>query len=149
MGPVEGRLIRDSSITASSKQTPSAKISEVRIGGNDGWSPHASDKLPYLQFDLEKLYLICGFEVLGCKGSYVNLYRVHVSPEKDYLDSWNIIKVMTSECLSLASEMKTYTALLIKYNIRRGEQCIKHSNFVSHSYGICIGNCMPCSGIWQ
>ncbi|XP_015748264.1 PREDICTED: uncharacterized protein LOC107328062 isoform X2 [Acropora digitifera] len=92
VGPVEGRLIRDSSITASSKQTPSAKISEVRIGGNDGWSPHASDKLPYLQFDLEKLCLICGFEVLGCKGSYVNLYRVHVSPEKDYLDSWNIIK---------------------------------------------------------
>ncbi|XP_044183632.1 fibrillin-1-like [Acropora millepora] len=92
VGPVASRLIRDSSITASSKQTPSAKISEARIGGNDGWSPHTSDKLPYLQFDLEKLYLICGFKVLGCKGSYVNLYRVHVSPEKEYLDSWNIIK---------------------------------------------------------
>ena len=113
MGPVEGRLIRDSSITASSKQTPSAKISEVRIGGNDGWSPHASDKLPYLQFDLEKLYLICGFKVLGCKGSYVNLYRVHVSPEKEYLDSWNIIKVMTSDCSLLTNKMKRYASLLI------------------------------------
>ena len=113
MGPVEGRLIRDSSITASSKQTPSAKISEARIGGNDGWSPHASDKLPYLQFDLEKLYLICGFKVLGCKDSYVNLYRVHVSPEKEYLDSWNIIKVMTSECSLLTNKMKRYSSLLI------------------------------------
>lgn len=99
MGPVERPVIRDSSITASSKRIRSAKIGEARIGGNDGWSPHPSDKLPYLQFDLESLYLICGFEVLGCKGSYVNLYRVHVSPEKEYLDSWNIIKVMTSACL--------------------------------------------------
>ena len=113
VGPVESRLIRDSSITASSKQTPSAKISEARIGGNDGWSPHTSDKLPYLQFDLEKLYLICGFKVLGCKGSYVNLYRVHVSPEKEYLDSWNIIKVMTSDCSLLTNKMKRYASLLI------------------------------------
>ena len=113
VGPVESPLIKDSSITASSKQTSSAKMSEARIGGNDGWSPHASDKLPYLQFDLEKLYLICGFELLGCKGSSVSLYRVHVSPEKEYLDSWNIIKVMTSECSLLTNKMKRYATLLI------------------------------------
>ncbi|XP_015757878.1 PREDICTED: uncharacterized protein LOC107337270 isoform X3 [Acropora digitifera] len=92
VGPVEGRLIMDNSITASSKQIPWAKMSDARIGGNDGWTPHHSDGLPYLQFDLEKLYLICGFEVLGCKGFNVTSYRVHVSPEKDYLNSWNTMK---------------------------------------------------------
>ena len=99
MGPVEGRLIKDDSITASSKQIPWAKMSDARIGGNDGWSPQYHDKLPRLQFDLEKLYLICGFEVLGCKGFNVTSYSVHVSPEKDYLNLWNIMKVMTSACL--------------------------------------------------
>ena len=101
MGPVEGRLIRDSSITASSMNIPWAKMSDARIGGNDGWSALVTDKWPYLQFDLEKLHLVCGFEVLGCNGFNVSSYRVHVSPEKDYLDSWNIIKVMTSACLLL------------------------------------------------
>ena len=70
-------------------------MSEARIGGNDGWCSSESDKFPYLQFDLEKLYLICGFQVHEGLDTRLKSYRVHVSPEKDYLNSWNIVKVMT------------------------------------------------------
>ena len=95
MGPVEGRLIRDSSITASSTRGPWRNMSKARIGDNVGWCPSASDVSPYLQFDLEKLYLICGFQVIQGSLTHMRSYRVHVSPEEDYLNSWNIFKVMT------------------------------------------------------
>ena len=67
----------------------------------EGWVPKGDDQHPYLEFDLGKLYLICGFEVKGCKikkfgntyDVWVTRYRVQVSPENDYWDSWNYIKV--------------------------------------------------------
>ncbi|XP_015748600.1 PREDICTED: fibrillin-1-like [Acropora digitifera] len=67
-------------------------MSKARIGDNVGWCPSASDVSPYLQFDLEKLYLICGFQVIQGSLTYMSSYRVHVSPEEDYLNSWNIYK---------------------------------------------------------
>ena len=101
MGPVEGRLIRDSSITASSTRGRRRNMSKARIGDNGGWCPSKSDASPYLQFDLEKLYLICGFQVIKGGSTAMSSYRVHVSPEKDYLNSWNIVEVMTWACLLL------------------------------------------------
>ena len=76
-------------------------MSKARIGDNVGWCPSASDVSPYLQFDLEKLYLICGFQVIQGSFTHMKSYRVHVSPEEDYLNSWNIFKVMTWACLLL------------------------------------------------
>ena len=44
------------------------------------------------------MHLVCGFEIQGCVAmgplpSWVTRYRVQVSPEKDYWDDWNFIKV--------------------------------------------------------
>lgn len=65
-----------------------------------GWAPRSSDEdpYPYLQIDLIDLYLVCGVQVQGCtdfekKPAWVTRYRVQVSPEKDFWDSWNYLKV--------------------------------------------------------
>ena len=67
---------------------------------DSGWAPNGADKdrYPYLQIDLVDLYLICGIKVQGCsdfkgKPAWVTRYRVQVSPEKDFWDSWNYLKV--------------------------------------------------------
>jgi len=95
------RDLPDSSVTSSSVHksydTHHGKLDDYP----DGWVPDESDSNPYLQFDLGKLFLICGFEVKGCELNYKGLnyplyvtrYRVQVSPEIDFWDSWNYIKV--------------------------------------------------------
>ena len=67
---------------------------------DSGWAPVSSDEdpYPYLQIDLDNLYLVCGVKVQGCedfdrKQAWVTRYRVQVSPEKDFWESWNYIKV--------------------------------------------------------
>lgn len=66
--------------------------------GNVGWSPSKADLHPWLKIDLGDLYLICGFKVQGCRDgaveTYVRRYRVQVSPEDNFWDSWNYIKVI-------------------------------------------------------
>ena len=64
---------------------------------DSGWAPR-NDSFPYLQIDLVNLYLVCGVKVQGCtdfkgKPAWVTRYRVQVSPEKDFWDSWNYLKV--------------------------------------------------------
>lgn len=95
------RYLPDSSVTSSSVHK-SYETHHGKLDKNpDGWVPDGRDSHPYLQFDLGKLFLICGFEVKGCelnnKGRkyplYVTRYRVQVSPEIDFWDSWNYIKV--------------------------------------------------------
>ena len=97
VGSTDAPRIGDSSITASSMNLIMTSIGEARLGAgeNNGWIPNKRDKHPYLQFDLEKLYLICGFEVQGCGQSWVTRYRVQVSPEENFWDPWNYIKVAT------------------------------------------------------
>lgn len=104
------RDLPDSSVTSStvhkSYETHHGKLDK----NPDGWVPEGRDSHPYLQFDLGKLFLICGFEVKGCalndKGRkyplYVTRYRVQVSPEIDFWDSWNYIKV---SWLSIANDL--------------------------------------------
>lgn len=67
---------------------------------DSGWAPRSTgkDQYPYLLIDLVNLYLVCGFKVQGCsdfkgKPAWVTRYRVQVSPEKNFWDSWNYIKV--------------------------------------------------------
>lgn len=96
VGSNDSPIIVDSSITASSTDIVMGNINEARLGENDGWIPEKTDKHPYLEFDLENFYLICGFEVQGCKKSWVTRYRVQISPEKDFWDTWNYIKVITT-----------------------------------------------------
>ena len=76
-------------------------------GSGHGWVPKGSDMHPYLEIDLEQLFLVCGVEVQGCKrigpggreySAWVTRYRVQVSPENEYWDSWNFIKVIISDC---------------------------------------------------
>lgn len=91
------RDLPDSSVTSSSVHK-SYETHHGKLDKNpDGWIPDGRDLHPYLQFDLGKLFLICGFEVKGCelnnKGLYVTRYRVQVSPEIDFWDSWNYVKV--------------------------------------------------------
>jgi len=66
---------------------------------DSGWAPLGAyqDRYPYLQIDLVDLYLVCGIKVQGCsdfkgKPAWVTRYRVQVSPEKDFWDSWNYLK---------------------------------------------------------
>ena len=67
--------------------------------GDVGWCPQSgvTDGHPYLQIDLMGFYLVCGFAIQGCtdplKSAWVTRYRVQVSPQKDYWDLWNFIKV--------------------------------------------------------
>lgn len=71
-----------------------AQTYEARMHGGNGWIPDRNDKHPYLEIDLGSLFLVCGFEVRGCRRSWPTRYRVQVTPEKDYWDSWNYIKVI-------------------------------------------------------
>ena len=113
VGSAKSPVLKDSGINASSKLNAKVNMGDVRIGDNNGWSPSESDKLPYLQFDLGKLHLICGFEVQGCKKSYVTRYRVHVSPEKDFLDTWNIIKVIESIIVPLLLLLALHSVVVV------------------------------------
>ena len=95
IGSTKNPQIKDSSFTASKTDFWNRKASAARFGKNIGWGPYVTSMfdLEYLQVDLEKIYLICGFEVKGCKQSFVERYRVHISPEENFLDNWNMIKV--------------------------------------------------------
>lgn len=89
-------MIPNSKMTASSED-PRYPAKSGRLG-DSGWSPDSKDLYPYLQIDLSNLYLICGLKIDGCtkfKGgaAWVTRYRVQVSPEKNFWDSWNYIKV--------------------------------------------------------
>ena len=93
-----GNYIPDSRMTASSEESEYF-ASSGRLK-DSGWAPLGTDKdwYPYLQIDLVDLYLVCGIKVQGCsdfkgKPAWVTRYRVQVSPEKDFWDSWNYLKV--------------------------------------------------------
>ena len=65
-----------------------------------GWAPKSRYKeyFPHFQVNLGAMHLVCGFEIQGClamgpRSGWVTRYRVQVSPEKDYWDDWNFIKV--------------------------------------------------------
>ena len=62
-----------------------------------GWSPMGRDEdpYPYLEIDLGNLYLVCGIKVQGCSEKRAGeiRYRVQVSPEENFWDSWNYLKV--------------------------------------------------------
>lgn len=64
----------------------------------EGWSPQNADKHPWIKTDLGDLNLVCGFAVQGCSDNGVDTwlarYRVQVSPEENFWDSWNYIKVI-------------------------------------------------------
>ena len=65
---------------------------------DSGWAPRSEDPYPYLGIDLVNLYLVCGVKIQGCsdfkgKPAWVTRYRVQVSPEEDFWDSWNYLKV--------------------------------------------------------
>ncbi|KAL9970967.1 hypothetical protein ACROYT_G023438 [Oculina patagonica] len=90
-------MIPDKQMTASSED-PHHPPSSGRLK-DIGWAPESLDKdpYPYLQIDLKKFFLICGFKIQGCKDfkggpAWVTRYRVQVSPERKYWDSWNYIK---------------------------------------------------------
>ena len=98
VGRYGNNILPDSRMTASSEDL-SYPASSGRLK-DSGWAPRGTDKdrYPYLQIDLVDLYLICGIKVQGCsdfkgKPAWVTRYRVQVSPEKDFWDSWNYLKV--------------------------------------------------------
>ena len=96
-------MIPDSEMSASSED-PKHPASSGRLK-DSGWSPAKNDGYQYLQINLGSLYLVCGFKIQGCfniKGgpAWVTRYRVQVSPEEDFWDSWNYIKVRSiTTCL--------------------------------------------------
>ncbi|KAL9970965.1 hypothetical protein ACROYT_G023436 [Oculina patagonica] len=90
-------VIPDNQMKASS-EVPGYPASSGRLR-DLGWAPDSLDKdpYPYLQINLVNLYLVCGFKIQGCsdfkgKPAWVTRYRVQVSPEENYWDSWNYIK---------------------------------------------------------
>jgi len=93
-----GDALPDSKIKASSEDLR-FPASRGRLK-DSGWAPRSTEKdpYPYLRIDLVDLYLVCGVEVQGCsdfkgKPAWVTTYRVQVSPEKNFWDSWNYLKV--------------------------------------------------------
>lgn len=93
-----GDMIPDKRMKASSED-PNYPASSGRLK-DSGWAPRGKDKdpYPYLEIDLINLYLVCGFKIQGCSDfnggpAWVTRYRVQVSPEKRFWDSWNYIKV--------------------------------------------------------
>ena len=88
--------IAEGSISSSSVKDYS-EAAHVKLD-KEGWSPQNADKHPWIKIDLGDLYLVCGFAVQGCSDSgvdtWVTRYRVQVSPEENFWDSWNYIKVI-------------------------------------------------------
>lgn len=87
-----GNIIPDNKMSASSEdQSHPAKNGRLE---DRGWSPdehNNHDKFSYL-------YLVCGFKIRGCsdvrpRPAWLTIYRVQVSPEKDFRNDWNSIKV--------------------------------------------------------
>ena len=97
IGSTDRNGIKDSSFSSSeifsNTVSKTGIASNARLGNDNGWGPPDDESLHYLQIDLEKLYLICGFVVKGCKLSFVKKYRVHISPDENFLDTWNMVKV--------------------------------------------------------
>ena len=85
-------MIPDNKMSASSEdQSHPAKNGrlEDRVWSPDEHNNH--DKFSYL-------YLVCGFKIWGCfdvrpRPAWLTIYRVQVSPEKDFRNDWNSIKV--------------------------------------------------------
>ena len=107
-------VLPDSTIKASSEDLRHP-ASKGRLK-DSGWAPRSTDKdpYPYLQVDLVNLYLVCGVKVQGCtdykrQPAWVTRYRVKVSPEKNFWDSWNYLKVSFHSELSKIFMIKKVT----------------------------------------
>ena len=91
-------MIPDNKMSASSEdQSHPAKNGRLE---DRGWSPdehNNHDKFSYL-------YLVCGFKIRGCfdvrpRPAWLTIYRVQVSPEKDFRNDWNSIRFGFCLCL--------------------------------------------------
>ena len=96
MGRSGDDMLPDSKMKATTEH-PNHPASSGRLK-DKGWAPKNMDRYQYLLIDLVDLNLVCGVKIQGCsdfkgKPAWVTRYRVQVSPEEDFWDSWNYLKV--------------------------------------------------------